>query len=251
MTERFRVATYNVHGCVGRGGARAGLMPERVAEVIEQLGCEIVALQEIDVGRPRSGAVDQLTAIARHLGYRAVFGPAWESHERGAYGNALLTKWHIAESATHALPEHAGLRCEPRSLMQTRVQAPFGDVLVWNTHLGVRAHERASQAAALLERVKEALVTEAAPLVVVGDFNAGPSSTVVRRLATVLVEPRQKLAIRAKTFPAWWPVFALDHVLVGPPLTVEDIFVARSPLAALASDHLPLAATLRLEHRSV
>lgn len=243
MTERFRVATYNVHGCVGRGG----LMPERVAQVIEQLGCEIVALQEVDVGRPRSGTVDQLTAIARHLGYRAVFGPAWESDERGAYGNALLTRWHIAESATHALPEHAGLRCEPRSLMQTRVQAPFGDVLVWNTHLGVRAHERASQASALFEKVKEALVTEPAPLVVVGDFNAGPSSAIVRRLATVLVDPRRHLGARAKTFPSSWPLLALDHVLVGAPLYVEDVVVARTPLAALASDHLPLAATLRFD----
>ena len=46
--NRFRLLTYNVHGCVGMDGQ---LSPERVARVIAQSGADVVCLQEVDVQR--------------------------------------------------------------------------------------------------------------------------------------------------------------------------------------------------------
>jgi endonuclease/exonuclease/phosphatase family metal-dependent hydrolase len=57
--------TYNVHGCVGTDGR---LDVGRIAAVIGQSRPDIVALQELDVGRERSGRVDQAHAIAERLG---------------------------------------------------------------------------------------------------------------------------------------------------------------------------------------
>jgi endonuclease/exonuclease/phosphatase family metal-dependent hydrolase len=45
---KLRVATYNVHGCVGMDRQRS---EARIAEVIAQLSVDIVALQELDLSR--------------------------------------------------------------------------------------------------------------------------------------------------------------------------------------------------------
>ncbi|CAN5259585.1 hypothetical protein BH09PSE2_BH09PSE2_17080 [soil metagenome] len=57
----IRVMTYNVHGCVG--GDRK-LDVGRIAAVIAREEPDVVALQELDVGRARSQRVDQAAAIA-------------------------------------------------------------------------------------------------------------------------------------------------------------------------------------------
>ncbi len=60
-----RVMTYNVHRCVGGDGVRS---PLRIARVIAEYRPDVVALQELDVGRARTGGGDQprtrLTSLA-------------------------------------------------------------------------------------------------------------------------------------------------------------------------------------------
>jgi endonuclease/exonuclease/phosphatase family metal-dependent hydrolase len=51
----LRLLTWNVHRCTGRDGKAS---PERIAEVIAATAPDVVALQEVDVHRPRSGGVD-------------------------------------------------------------------------------------------------------------------------------------------------------------------------------------------------
>jgi endonuclease/exonuclease/phosphatase family metal-dependent hydrolase len=59
-----RILTYNVHGCIGTDRR---LDVGRIVEVIAAFEPDIVALQELDVGRARSGGVDQAHEIARGL----------------------------------------------------------------------------------------------------------------------------------------------------------------------------------------
>ena len=70
---KLRVATYNVHGCVGMDRQRS---EARIAEVIAQLSVDIVGLQELDLSRRRSAGVDQTGMIAEQLGWHSHFYPA-------------------------------------------------------------------------------------------------------------------------------------------------------------------------------
>ena len=70
---RLRVATYNVHGCVGMDRQRS---ESRIAEVITSTSADIVGLQELDLGRARSEHVDQVALIAAQLGWKYHFHPA-------------------------------------------------------------------------------------------------------------------------------------------------------------------------------
>src|ERR671910_2892610 len=82
-----RILTYNVHRCMGVDGR---LSPARIAEVIASCNPDIVALQELDVGRVRTGGVDQAHAIAEELGMQMHFHPAFQVMEE-AFGDAILT----------------------------------------------------------------------------------------------------------------------------------------------------------------
>src|SRR5689334_23274039 len=62
---KLRLATYNVHGCLGMDRRRSEL---RIAEVIAEMSVDIVALQELDLGRRRSARADQTKMIAEQLG---------------------------------------------------------------------------------------------------------------------------------------------------------------------------------------
>ena len=52
---KLRIATYNVHGCMGMDRQRS---ETRIAEVIAEMSVDIVALQELDLGRRRSAGAE-------------------------------------------------------------------------------------------------------------------------------------------------------------------------------------------------
>src|SRR6202453_702430 len=90
----LRILTYNVHRCVGTDRR---LDVGRVAEVIAAQSPDIVALQEVDVRRARTGGVDQAHRLAQRLGMAFHFNAALRVEEE-QFGDAILT----------ALPERLG-----------------------------------------------------------------------------------------------------------------------------------------------
>ncbi|HEV7286378.1 MAG TPA: endonuclease/exonuclease/phosphatase family protein, partial [Kaistia sp.] len=82
-----RILSYNVHACVGTDKK---LSPERIARVIQSRDPDIVALQEIDVGRARSGRIDQAQVLAELLGMEAHFHPSTRIGPDEHYGDAIL-----------------------------------------------------------------------------------------------------------------------------------------------------------------
>ncbi|MCV3764485.1 endonuclease/exonuclease/phosphatase family protein [Rhizobium sp. TRM95796] len=236
----LRALTYNVHSC--RGSDRRH-DPERIAEVIAESGAEVIALQELDVGRKRSGGIDQAEVIAAHLKMRSHFHPALHVEEE-RYGDALLTALPSTLHRAAALPS----RGEPRGALWIEIDVDGRKLQVFNTHFGLSSAERTLQAETLLgpgwlghERCRRA------PTLLLGDFNAVPSSRafqVISRSMTVAA-PRGEGRWRA-TFPARWPLLRLDHVFHNNRLKLIDARVIDTPLARKASDHLPIVADFEL-----
>src|SRR5690606_22711124 len=61
VSAALSIVTWNVHHCRGLDGR---VVPERIARTIEALGPDLVALQELDVGRARTHRVDQPAWLA-------------------------------------------------------------------------------------------------------------------------------------------------------------------------------------------
>ncbi|HXQ15411.1 MAG TPA: endonuclease/exonuclease/phosphatase family protein [Caulobacteraceae bacterium] len=238
-----RILTYNVHRCVGTDRR---LDVARVAEVIAAQAPDIVALQELDVGRARTGGVDQAHRLAQRLGMAFHFNAAFKVEEE-LYGDAILTTLPERLVKAGPIPTHPRFsRLEPRGAVWIAVSVGGAELQVINTHLGLVPREQRAQAAALAG--DDWLGGAATPLILVGDMNATPRALAYRTFASRLVESRRaaRLSRLAPTFPSTFPVLAIDHVFVSEGVTVDAVRTPLDPLSRLASDHLPLVVDFSL-----
>jgi len=229
--------TYNVHRCVGTDGR---LDVRRVAEVIAESEPDIVALQELDVGRARTRGVDQAHAIAELLGMRFRFNASLTVEEE-LYGDALLTAYPERLVKAGALPGLPSLpRLEPRGAVWAAIEVDGVEVQVVNTHLGLLAREQQGQADALMGAEWLGSLKELDACILLGDFNATSMSVAHRRMTGRLTDAQRHLSRKLPTFPSLFPMLRIDHVFVGRRIEVRRVDVPASPLARSASDPLPL-----------
>lgn len=247
--DTLRVMTYNVHSCIGMDGK---LDAERIARVIARAGPDVVALQELDVGRSRTAGMDQAQLIAHYLEMEFQFHPALHLEEE-RYGDAILT--HLPQRLVKAGPL-PGLAdkplLEPRGALWVAIELHGKEVQVINTHLGLHPRERMAQVAVLLGSDWLANDKCRDPVILCGDFNALPLSSVCRRLAGRLkdVQIEAQRHRPQSTYSGRFPTVRIDHIFTSPGLEVTGIEVPGSELARSASDHLPLIAEIRLSGRT-
>jgi endonuclease/exonuclease/phosphatase family metal-dependent hydrolase len=224
----LRIATYNIHRAIGRDGREDY---DRIAGVLGEISADIVALQEVGFRPGEAG--NTLHELASRLEAEVIEGVTLQD-ERGHYGNALLTRLPAGQVRLHDLSVDGR---EPRGAIELNCHINGVKLRLVATHLGLRPGERRYQVQRLLpvfeggaERVD----------ILLGDLNEwflyGRLLRRLHRLFGALPAPA--------TFPAKWPVFALDRLWARPRSAVKSLQVHSSPLARVASDHLPLVAEL-------
>lgn len=235
-----RILTYNVHRCVG---VDRKLDVARIAAVIADCEPDIVCLQELDVGRARTGRVDQAHAIAELLSMSVHFHAALTVEEE-QYGDAILTALPERQVRSGALPTVTGIPgLEPRGALWVEVMIQGQPLQVLNTHLGLVPREQRLQAGALLGSDWLGHADCQGPAMLVGDFNC-TSLTRPYRLLTRRLRDAQRnvgLARSLKTFPSAFPTLRIDHCFITPEIVITGVQTPFHPLARMASDHLPLA----------
>lgn len=230
--DTLRVVTYNIH----RGfNAEGNLDVEGLARALTEAQADVVGLNEVSRGRLLDGGVDVLLWLSHRLGMQAEFGPTAER----LYGTALLSRYPIVGVQNFPFQTY---HSEPRGCLLSTVQIGSQQVLVMVTHLDHEeeaAPERAAQVTELL-----AVWGERTPALLLGDFNAEPGAPELANLkAAGWVDVAAALAERpAPTFPSATPLRRVDYVFVTPDVQPVEVAV----LPSLASDHLPVVATLRL-----
>jgi endonuclease/exonuclease/phosphatase family metal-dependent hydrolase len=225
----LRVATYNVHGHKGTDGK---IVTDRTFEVVRHLHADCVALQEF-VDTPTPTGQSLLGHWASMLDMHAAYAPAFE---RGGeqFGNALLVRWPVLEQHAHDVSLRGYRR---RVVLEALVRAAGVELQLMSLHLGVSPRERALQAKRLFELCAG---TRSDIHVLLGDFNEWSRfSAVSRRLRAHFDATRQ-----TPTFPSRAPIVGLDRIWVHPRGRLRETRVEKSPAARLASDHLPLVATI-------
>ena len=244
-----RLMTYNVHGCVG---VDRKLDVGRIAAVIAQGRPEIVALQELDVGRARSGRMDQAHEIAVRLGMRFHFNSAFNVEEE-QYGDAILTSLPHRLVRKGPLPTLPRARLERRGALWVAVQlAHEVELQVINTHLGLVPLEQRGQVSALLGPDWTGHRAWRGPAVLMGDLNATSRYAAYRRLGRQMRDVQRRPDGRrtgrpaVRTFPSRLPVLRLDHMFLSAGLEVREVLTVATPLARVASDHLPLVAEIEV-----
>jgi endonuclease/exonuclease/phosphatase family metal-dependent hydrolase len=223
------IASYNVHGGIGLDRRFA---PERIACVLGEIGADIVALQEL---RSCTGGVDMLDWLSRKRGQHAIAGPCMVSAS-GTFGNGILSRFPVV--STRQVPLAVAGR-EPRSAIDAVLDCDGVRLRVIATHLGLKGRERAWQASRLIDAVGS---DTPMPTVLLGDLNEWlPRGRALRSLHAHFGESRA-----LPTFPSLLPRLPLDRIWASPDRILRGTRVHRSRLARVASDHLPLVASLDL-----
>jgi endonuclease/exonuclease/phosphatase family metal-dependent hydrolase len=230
-----RIATYNVHKCVGMDRRRS---VDRVARVIREIDPDVVALQEVVSHFQGYGRdPDQAAALAERLGMTLLMGPAIERPDY-AYGNVILTRLPVAGHERYDLS--CG-RYEPRALQLVDVEIPGGLMHFYNTHLGTTYAERCEQSRRLVHTDILAASHPEHPQVLVGDFNDWFQGTPSRLLGDHLYDATRRIR---PTYPSVAPVLRLDRIYVNHHVRARRVWAHTTPLARIASDHVPIVAVV-------
>jgi endonuclease/exonuclease/phosphatase family metal-dependent hydrolase len=226
----FRIATYNIHRCIGRDGVAD---PRRIARVLRNLDADLIALQEVAFEPGAPGNV--LHTLAKAARAHAYPGPTL-LETGGRYGNAVLSRLPPREvrRVDISMPGR-----EPRGAIQLILDTPAATVSVLATHLGLSTEERRRQMtrlALLLNNPVDAVT------VLMGDFNEWRRwGGALRRLKRIFAP-----SPAPSTFPSRRPFLALDRIWVRPAYRLKTLHTFKDAHAREASDHLPLVADLAL-----
>jgi endonuclease/exonuclease/phosphatase family metal-dependent hydrolase len=232
---RVRVLTYNIHHGEGTDG-KIDLV--RTAEVIKRLKPDLVALQEVDKATTRSHGVDQAAELGKLTGMHVAFGKAMD-FAGGQYGEAILSRYPLAEVQIHDLPFTEG--CEPRCALAARVRlGEDGPEIVFaGTHLD---HAKASLRLCQAQKLNPVLAaTNTLPTILAGDFNDVPDSPAIK-----VLQPHWTDATAGQLDPTWpsdHPRLKIDYVFFRP---ADGWHVVEKQVIndSVASDHRPLLVVL-------
>ncbi len=235
----IRVMTYNVHSCLGMDGK---VSPQRIARVIARYEPDIIALQELDVNKTRTKAVDQAGYLARALEMEYHFHPAIHVEEE-KYGDAILTHFPMALIKAEILPcLNVMPAMEPRGALWVRIKVNGQIIQMINTHLDLRKYPRQQQVSALLGEQWLNHPECTGPTIFCGDLNALPSSDIYKSITQTMND--SQLASKSKrtqaTFFTRFPAARIDYIFLDKNSQVLQSFVPKTQLTRVASDHFPL-----------
>jgi endonuclease/exonuclease/phosphatase family metal-dependent hydrolase len=246
---RLRILTYNIHRAIG---VDRRFRPERITRILDNYQADIVLLQEVDEGVPRSREMDLARELANVLGYPYHAVGHNVTLRKGRYGNATLSRYPILRERNIDLT--IGRR-KRRGCQHTAVALP-GPVRsrrleVFNLHLGLSARERARQVDLLARSQELKALGGDVGCFVGGDFNDWRS-----RLTSLFTEGlrfrsatdrsasgKRELA----TYPAFFPQGPLDRIYYRGPVRLLAARGCRLRVARVASDHLPVVADFEID----
>jgi endonuclease/exonuclease/phosphatase family metal-dependent hydrolase len=226
------VASYNMRKAIGTDRRRK---PERTIEVLNEIGADVIALQEADrrFGSRASALPPQM--IEEHSDYKPVPFEA-RSGSLGWHGNAILVKKHV-EVLDRELVHLPSL--EPRGAVLADLRVGGTHVRVVGMHLDLSGLWRRRQAHAILAHLHHR--DGEPPTILMGDLNEWSANRgCLRDFAH-----QHTIATCGRSFHSRRPIAQLDRIMVTPDLHILDSGAHQSATARRASDHLPIWAKLQ------
>ena len=226
------VASYNIRKAIAPDRRRR---PERILEILGEIGADIVLLQEADRRFGERHSAIPLHMLAEHSPYRAV-PYDMRPGSIGWHGNAILVGRKV-EIVRH-MPLHLPA-LEPRGAVLADVRTEGGLLRLVGMHLDLSGLWRRKQARAILSELDHQ--PEPLPTLLAGDLNEWRSAGCIRDFC----QHHQILRL-GPSFPARRAIGRLDRMFVTPGIEILESGVHCSVLARNASDHLPVWARIGL-----
>lgn len=240
---KIKIATYNIHRAIG---IDRRFKPQRIIDILNEIDADIVLLQEVDEGVPRSRELNLAKEISEACGYPHYALGHNVSLRKGYYGNATLSKFPIVRERNINLTIGNKKR---RGCQHTRLKIDSSkkslNLDVFNLHLGLSAKERQKQAGLLFRSKEYRDLDGNMPCIVAGDFNDWRSllrALFIEGMGFKCATDKNRMMgeVAIKTFPSFAPRGGLDRVYYKGHLRFVNVCRYRKKMAKIASDHLPV-----------
>jgi len=249
--KSIKVVTYNIHRAIGIDRKFA---PERIIEILKALDGDVVLLQEVDNGVPRSNELNLAKLLAEACGYGHYALGHNVTLKKGHYGNATLSRFPIHKQSNIDLTINNKKKrgCQHTTLRISDSKTDIQFLEVFNLHLGLSAKERQKQAGKLFKSDQFKQIDNHQPCIVGGDFNDWRS--MLRALFIIGKDflcatdrtTSKGSEIAMKTYPSFSPSGALDRIYYRGKIKSKHLSSSKMRIVKVASDHLPVVATFEI-----
>jgi endonuclease/exonuclease/phosphatase family metal-dependent hydrolase len=247
---QLRTLSYNMHRAIG---VDRRFRPDRIAKVINHHQADIVLLQEVDVGVPRSNKLDLAKEMAEAAGYPYYVTGLNVKLNKGMYGNTTLSKFPITRSRNIDLTvgNRKARGCQYSSIQVTNSKESSRNIEVFNLHLGLSSRERVRQIGLLIHSEEFSSLSPDIPCLIGGDFNdwrtiLGPIFTDILNFQCA-TNHSSGYHNPYLTYPAFSPTGGLDKIFYRGPMELIKRRRCWMGITRLASDHLPVIAEFELQ----
>lgn len=224
----IRLMSYNVRNARGMDNITDY---QRIADVVNRVNPDIIAVQELDSVTNRSNSVDVLDVLSRNTLMFPTYAAAID-YDGGKYGVGVLSREKPLSVRRIALPG----REEARMLLIVELEKYYFGC----THFSLNAEDR-MQSVEIIKKEAEKLDK---PFFLAGDMNAAPDSPeqeAMNKVFTTLTSPKEN------TFPADNPEVCIDYIYGYLGTGNWSRLTNRGVIAEkVASDHRPLYVEVRL-----
>ncbi len=232
------VLTYNIHKAIGND-RKFDL--ERIARVCAAERADIIALQEVDNGVPRSRHLNLAEVLGEKLGFHYRLGSNVKL-KVGSYGNATLSRWPFAHGENLDLTWGIKKR---RGCLSDIIETPGGPLVIMNFHLGLSRIERHFQLKKILS--SDFLHSHRMhPVLMLGDSNERTRYLDLLLSSAGFENTAGDAKRRYKTWPSFAPIWNLDKIFHNDKCERIHYEVVKNSLTKVASDHLPVKAVIRI-----
>lgn len=226
----MRIVSWNIQYGIETERAAVELLAREATRSVD-----VLLLQEMD----EPGTASIAEAMGANYAYTS---PAPHDHTGRDFGNAVVTKWPIRNSAEVPLPHVASVSGQPRSATHALVDVAGLEVSIYSVHTEIPAL-RLARRIEQFDTVADDIRRRGHTLVVVGgDFN-----TVTSRGAKAVAASMASAGLRrvsaedSRSYRRLGRDLMLDHLFAAGFDVVDAGVVAPTE----ASDHLPIWADLR------
>ncbi len=245
---RVRVLSYNIHRAIG---VDRRFRLDRIATILEHHDADLVLLQEVDQGVPRSRRLDLAHELAAALDYPHLAVGHNVQLRTGRYGNATLSRHPIRKHRNIDLTigRLRGRGCQHTRLVVTGPRGARRRLDAFNLHLGLSALERRRQVERLFRARELAGLGRRTPCIIAGDYNDWRSQLSPFFLDDHSFRSATRTGHRNRpfaTYPSFFPQGALDRIFFRGRMRLIGVLRSWHRFARVASDHLPVIADFEL-----
>lgn len=241
----FKILTLNIHKGFSAGNRQFTL--QKIRQCLRDSGANLVFLQEV-IGENEKHQ-EKISEWPENNQFEYLADSVWDHfaygknaiYQHGHHGNAILSElplkdWNNVNVST--------LSFSQRGILHGVLENGIHLLCI---HFGLFESERKQQVRQLIKTIEED-IPHSAPLILAGDFNdwRGKAHTQLCSQLDLIEVHMDKRNSRAKTFPAFFPMLAMDRIYTRG-FTVVNVDVMADSSWKSLSDHCAIVADVQLD----